>query len=304
MFTRRTCPPLIVCTLAALAGAAEPVLRVYDVRDLVAVLPSQPVVVQGVPILKDVPIIGQFYRPEGAAQPAGAPATASPTEVVVSRLCGQLQLQQEELLSGVYVVTGELPQHEQLVKLLDNVRTLYEGAYEFDLFAYPVAAPQAPAVGAGADTQSAMLHARQMLPRRVESRIVITEEVSYVRDWVPIVGTSSVGYDPDIGTVTKGLRLVLTAGGTQSADAHGAPINLRIRGEFADAQIAKQSSPLAPVSGGTLELGLPTVTSRSIECDIQLKPGQPTVLAVIPGAKAGESIVLAGALRELRGPGQ
>jgi hypothetical protein len=90
----------------------------------------------------------------------------------------------------------------------------------------------------------------------------------------------------------------VTAGAADSPTDGVIPV--RVRGEWIDAHIDRQSSPLAPTGGGNLEIGLPVTTTRSIESDLRVKPGQPTVLAAFPSSKAGESIVLGGAVRELR----
>jgi len=303
--------------LTAAAPAQDPVLRIYDTRDLAAVLPAsaQGGVISIVPRLE-----GDLSNPSGIVRLSLTPQlngsttqSASSADVVVSRLCDQLQLQKESLIDGVYIVTGEAGQHEQLVKLLEDVRSLYQGAYDLELFIYPMAAAQAPGLGAPADSQAVTLRARQVIARRVESRLDFTEELTYIRDWQPVVGNDSVGYDPDPATVTRGLRLTVTAGavdrepatpGAGSSPAASNPaapaVPLRLRGEWIDAVIERQSALLAPVSGGELELGLPHTTTRTIESDLRLPLGQPSVLAVIPGAKPGEVIVIAGAIRELK----
>jgi len=326
--TARFALPLAL-TLSAAAAFAQPadsselVLRVYDARDLAAALPAPTRAGARHGTLSIVPRItpsgenGSEVRLgialEGGAE--GTTAAAGPVsavDLVVTRLCDQLSLSREELVEGVYVISGAAAQHERFVKLLQDVRSLYEGAYEFELYSYPAAAAQAPGVGAPAELQTVTLRTRQVIARRVESRIAITEEITYVRDWVPIVGHQSVGYDSDTGTVTKGVRIAVTAAGADpvNAPAHaaargpdgsaGAPVSLRIRGEWCDAIIEKQPSPLGPLSGGTLELGLPRIVTRTIESDLRVTLGQPTVLAVVPGTKPGEVVVIAGTLRELR----
>ncbi len=294
-------------SLPALSALADPVLRVYDTRDLAAVLPSG----SGGGTITIVPrletdgsgstlqrlTLGVQHSDEGLV-------TASPADLVVTRLCEQLQLQKESLGDGVYLVTGEADQHVQFVKLIEDVRSLYQGAYELELFTYPVAAAQAPALGAAPDSQSVTLRTRQVIARRVESRIDLTEELTYIRDWQPVVGNDSVGYDPDPDVVTRGLRLAVTAGAVNDApegrgSAGSGRIPLRLRGEWIDATVERQSSPLAPLSGGNLELGLPRITKRTIESDLRVPLGQAVVLAVVPGTKAGESVVIAGTVREL-----
>lgn len=319
-----TVPRLALATLTLLAicgtALAEPVLRVYDVRDLSAVLPARATggTVTIVPVLRDVPLQnsdGGTLRLETRYE-GGPNANLSSTELVIARLCQQLKLEPEQLMEGVYVVTGEEAQHEQLMKLLEDVRSLYQGGYEFELFAYPGATAQAPALGTPADPKLAALCTRQVIARRVESQVNVTEELTYVRDWVPVVGNESVGYDPDPGTVTKGLRLTVTAGGAEKAAGQdrasaaprgsgeqsgaGGTASLRVRGELIDAQIEKLASPLAPDSGGMLELGLPRTSTRTIQSDLRVTLGQPCVLAVVPGTKPGEIIVIAGTLRELK----
>ncbi len=317
----------LVLSALAFSRAAplnEPILRVYDTRDLAAALPASPGSVAGgfyhlVPRLESSGPDGALVRLDfaPASGTAKAAESAAPADLVVSRLCDQLSLQREPLVEGVYLITGEAEQHEQFVKLLEDVRSLYQGAYELEIFAYPASAAQAPALGASAESTGVTLRSRQVIGRRVESHIAMTEEISYVRDWQPVVGNSSVGYDPEPGTATKGLRLAVTAGAVERAGGSSAPgggrarpapdsasseavVTLRVRGEYMDVQIEKQSSPLGPLSGGALELGLPHTITRTIESDMRLPLGQPSVLAVVAGAKPGEVLVIAGAIRELK----
>lgn len=306
-------------SIALSAGNVEPVLRVYDTRDLAAALPSgnpSPGILTILPRFESSGPDGGLLR-LGVSGPAPSKdaAAVSPADLVVSRLCEQLSLQKEALVEGVYLITGEDAQHEQFVKLLEDVRSLYQGAYELEILVYPAPAAQAPAIGSDAEPQSVTIRTRQVIGRRVESRIAVTEEISYIRDWQPVVGNESVGYDPDPGTVTKGLRLIVTAGGVEhaapeparrtgrpasEADAPQSVVSLRLSGSLTDAVVEKQSSPLAPLSGGSLELGLPRLSTRTIESDLRIVPGRTTVLAVVPGTKPGDTLVIAGTLRELR----
>lgn len=287
------------------AYAGEPVLRVYDARPLSAVLPRRdaaplPGAAYAFPARTD----GSAANPVPAGRSGGAPAGGS-VEQIVGRLCDQLGLASEPIGDGVFLVSGEAAQHEQFSKLVEDLRSLYGGSYELELATFTVPAAQAPAVGSACDAQTATLRTRQVVARRVESRITMTEEIGFVRDWVPVVGNDAVGYDPDPGVVVKGLRLCVTVGGTEGASPGGGRpgagvVSVKLQGEWCDAVIEKQGSPLGPQGGGVLELGLPHVALRSIDSEARISPGQLSVLAVVPGSRAGEAVVIAGAVREVK----
>src|SRR5688572_2533232 len=94
-------------------------LRVYDLRDLAAMLPTQ----------QD-----------------GAPAA----DTLVGTLASSLGAQHRRLLDGVYAVAAPADTHQVLVQNLDRIRQLHGETYQIAIAAYAVDAAGVPQLGAAA----------------------------------------------------------------------------------------------------------------------------------------------------------
>lgn len=112
------------------------------------------------------------------------------------------------------------------------------------------------------------------------SNIYVATQVSFVSDLTPIVSQSAVGFDPQLGVVNEGVRLVVD--GVISADRRYVTLNV-------DASVAKiegfVNTPVTAVAGGQLVnsaatasfIQRPTVTVTQVQTTVTV-PDQGTIL--------------------------
>lgn len=258
MFTPfATAAALAVASLSG--GAAAPVVRVYDARDLAAAMQS-PGRAEGVDAL----------------------------EPVVEELAASLTVMANRIAPGMYTLVGDEKNVDEWVRLARQVLDAHAGGYvvEIALLTAPAASP--PAIGSEAGTANLVLRSRQSIPRRVEAPFNITEERTYIARWQPVVADSSVGYDPGTATVTSGLVASVLVG---AGDDSLAGVSIRISGVVSKADVIEVPITL---SSSSLPIGLPVVASRTFLGEAHVSD-KPTVLAVIPGFEPGECIVIAAA---------
>lgn len=301
-------------TLVALASPAfaDPTLRLYDVRDLASVLPARdaaglPAPELGVKVNVDEreKIALRFAQMAAQRRMERSPEKPVEAESAVDdymlKLCGALSLVGSKLADGVFSIEGEAAQHEQLTRLIQETFNLYKGRYEADISCYSAKAAEAPAIGAAPGEQPAQLRARTTLARRVPVLIEATESVSYVDDWTPVVSEQVVGFDPQTAVMEKGLRLTLTIGGTDAAGAQGKdqPVSFRLCGNIADIKVEDREIPGMSSGPPNAFLSLPHASVRSVNAEMNLVPGKPVVVAVVPGFALGEVIVVSATVRTL-----
>lgn len=275
--------------LAPGASADDRVLRVYDLRDVGAVLPA---------LRKPQPPLGQPYwlfRDEGAPSPfvptpgGGKPAT--PIDSLVSQLCNPLNLMGEPIADGVYLVAGERAGHEQFAQLVESVRAVYTPRCDIEVLAVVVPEDKAPAVGTPytpAQPPAPLRRIAASVPRRVPTTLESTETRAYIGDWTPVVADHSVGYDPQTAGIRSGLSLEVCPGaeGPQGT-------SVRITGSLCESTLTFGTLPL--ITGepnSAISIGLPASSVRDITSAITMPSATPTVAAVVTGFKPDEAILI------------
>jgi hypothetical protein len=308
-------------------ASMEPVSKMYDLRDLAALLPpaapspqarasTDPltsVSVRKVPILGDLPLLSPMFIVKEADQPA-APQTEiilpsvspvpnagpddAPTDLLVGKLCNLLSLQSEELVENVYFIEGEEANQAKFSEAIERVRALYLDRVQIEVSCYEVDAASAPNIGdAAPKSDKPAISAKAVAIRKTLTPVQATRTVSYVSRWTPIVGDSAVGLEPGTSTVTDGLALGIRVTG------EGDSARVGIQGAITKAEIASVQVPadqamaganVALSPGGPLvTIGLPRIDRRSIATDVTIKMNQPTVVACVPGFKEGKQVVVA-----------
>lgn len=250
-------------------------LRVYDLRDLAAVLPPQ----------RD-----------------GAP----PTDTLVATLAHTLGIEERRLLDGVYAVIAPADTHAVLQENLERIRALHGEIYHLTITAFSVDAASAPDVGSPAAAPipngAPVARISSSIPRRVATPVESTREITYIGDWTPVVGDSAVGYDATPNSEVEGLRLVATVGAAPDAPAAGAEGAdgagelLQLSGHLQRVELRNISAPALTATGekhdAVLPIALPTVDTRHIHASLRVPAGRPTVVAVVDGFEPGRAIVV------------
>lgn len=312
MITPRLLATAVSLSLAC-SAMADPTLRLYDVRDLAAVLPVQgmtslPPSPFGTPIdvdqrekmtlrraeaLMELPMMVGANRPE---------PPKSAVDEFMDQLCASLSVGHTKLAEGVYTVQGEQNQHQQLSELLSSTFELYRGKYELDLVCFVAKAADAPAVGSSPTGVEPLCRARATMGKRVPLLIEAVERMSYIEDWTPVVSEQVAGFDPQTAVIEKGMRLTVTVGGAdvQPEDSEAAPVFVRMNGTIADVKLLDREVP--GVGGGPPSpfVTLPASSTRSVNSELKLPPGKSAVVAVVPGFAPGEVIVIAATVTPLR----
>lgn len=312
MTALRTHVPVFAYCALALSALADPTLRLYDLRDLASVLPSEqpsflPTPELGVKVNieereKILLRFAQVADPRRFERKAsGDPEPGSAVDDFMHKLCGALSVGSTKLAEGVYTVEGEANQHEQLTRLIQDTFNLYRGSYEADIVCYTAKASDTPAVGGSPGEHLALYRARTTMARRVPALLEAIERVSYIEDWTPVVSGQVVGFDPQTAVMEKGVRLAVIVGGADAPDADNEdrPILIRLSGNIADIKVQEREIPGVGDGPPAAFLSLPGASVRSVKAEMNLVPGKPTVVAVVPGFAPGEVIVVSAAVRPI-----
>lgn len=324
------------CAVATLAAAAwaERSIKMYDLRDVAAVLPARDIAVANpqessvallspgklatgmmthdVPILSDIPIVGMSFRKPGVESapladqhpPAGEPA-GSPTQRLVGNACGALGATATEIVQDVYIIEAEDFEHAQLAEIFENVRALYKDRVEITVSVYEVDSAKSPAIGAASTLgDGAAMTARTVAARKSAVPVIATRDLTYISRLSPIVGDSAVGLEPGTSQVTDGLTLVVRVTGTEEqprASLSGMISKTQIEQSTvpADQAMAAASVTLSP-GGPLLAIGLPRTERRSLRSDVGLEPGRPVVACVTPSFAPGKSLVVTLGVRTIK----
>ena len=309
-----SCPADVISE--PIASSAQPednpnMLIVYDVRDLATML-SPEEGAAGVPMLKDVPLIGNLFR-RGAPGGAGETSAEQPTtkRSVINSLAEASSMIIQTISPGILAATGTKDQHDLFQRLITQLRTVDSGSFEIEITVSKAQGEQAPAIGQPFNATGDVERVKQAIRGRAEALIHATESIAYISEWVPVVGNSSVGYQPQTKEVVSGLRLVASV-----SPATAGRVDLRISGTLDRADVkTTKNAVVAPgnaaVGAGQgvpsdLGIGLPTVQSRSIQCELAVPFEQAIVIAVATGFDSGgptNAVVIAAKIRQLRPPG-
>lgn len=278
----------LAATQTAHSQADSTPWKLYDIRDLMAVIPS-PRVDTETSRRVEFQSIMQPVTPE----PESVRETQSQVDQLMDRLCDALGLRCKQFLAGVYGIEAEEDEHTQIVQLLEEVRALYATRYEVEVFWYPVASDQAPSAGEEAKPTDPLHRHRLVVSKGTPTPLTQVSLYRYVDSLQPVVATSSAAYDVKTRTATDGLQATILVGiGEEDLNV----TSLQITGDLRRVSMDKTSAPIVH-EGSTLRVDLPVVTIRSVQCSRRVGIGALTVLTVVDGFEEGECLVIAARVR-------
>ncbi|MEZ6234911.1 MAG: hypothetical protein R3B68_12030 [Phycisphaerales bacterium] len=263
--TRQCGTPITKASAQPDDGVEVAVRRIYDLRDLAAMLPTTE-------SLDEV--------------------TRTVWDELVSAYWVPLQ-------PGVYVSDAEPSKHEQAEEAFEMLRTLYGESYSVRLECVQVYRDVDVRLGGGrpeTDEPHPAALVEQMVRRRSAASISATERIQYIADWQPIVSNNAVGYDPDIRTMEHGLvgSMLIGAGPDQ-----GGRVSVRFTGSISQGGVQESmvEAPGASVVSG-LPLGLERRAERVFDLRGAVPLGRATVIGVLDGFEPDLQLVV---LIEVRG---
>jgi hypothetical protein len=280
----------LTLTPAARAQTDSTPWKLYDVRDLMSVIPPPKVNME----------TSQRVMLESLLQPV-TPDTGSTGEApgqveqLMDKLCDALGLQCKQFLVGVYGIEAREEEHAQILELIEQVRALYVKLYEVEIFWYPVPADQAPSPGQEAKPTDSSHRHRLVVPSRTPTPLTQVSLHTYVAGLQPVVATSSAAYDVQTRTAADGLQATVLVG-VGEEDPH--TTSLQITGDLRRVRMDRKSAPIMN-EGATLQVDLPVVTIRSVQCSQRIGLGANTVLTVVDGFGEGQCIVIAARVEAL-----
>lgn len=274
-----SCVSLVsVLTVALAAGSsasAQETWKLYDLRDLIAVLPST------TPPDDDEPYLA---------------AGAQSADELMERVCNALGVHHAPFLGGVYGVEAGDAEHTQVRQLLERIRSLYAEPYAVELVWFTAPTGETPSIGDEVAPAEPHHRHRLVVARRTPTPLAVVTRYSYVSDLTAVVATSAATHDPRTASTDAGLRLsVLVGAGPEEAGT----TSIQLVGELRRVTMGRKSAPIGTFEMGSMAIELPTVSTRSIRTDLRVEHGKMTVLNVLDGFREGECIVLAGSLRKL-----
>jgi len=263
---------------------AEPsgaVWRLYDLRDLLGVLPPNPCATQPA---KDT------YQSSGWTQQWLAYARAHIDQPDLNTLFEELQgvvgFTAWRLFDGVYAVVADEQAHEQFTAMLDQIRRLYAERLQIEVSCYRVPASQQPSVGDEAPEGPPLFRQQFVAPRRAPVRISRLRERTYVTELAPQVAESAVGYDARVATAEEGIVLWVLVGAGPD-DPEVAAVSLA--GEFR--QLADQRASGALTAD--LKLDLPALEVVRVHSTANVPWGRRTVVCTVSGFSDSEMLLVA-----------
>jgi len=245
---------------------AEPTLKLYDLRDLVATVPVDSERTQEERIKK---IVENFHYHMGL------------TFVM--------------WLPGIYSVEAEEAQHAKFHQMLYQFRTLFEDRYEVEIVQYTIEMADVPSIGDEVSPASFVRRQRLVTTRRTPTPVEIISRHTFVSEIVPVVATDAVGYVVETDQVDEGLRVSLLVG---AGEENEQTTSIHLFGSVREVVMGKMSGSLED-ERSPLQVELPMERSRSIQSNLRIPFGKLTVLAVTAGFDGTDSIVIAAMVRKL-----
>ena len=284
---------LVVTVLLAPAASAraESSWKLYDLRDLMAVIPP----------LRTGELASTRAMLESLLQPV-TPKSPSIFEVkgsvdnVMEDLCDALDLSQyARLVAGVYVVEAEETEHALIVQMLEGIRGMYAEQYEVEIIWFSVASDQAPSAGSEASPVDPPHRHRLVAPRRTPTPLTRVSLHTYVAGLQPVVAQSAAAYDVQTRSIADGLQATILVGaGKEDAGS----TSIQISGDLRSVTMGKTSAPIT-YAGSELRVDLPIVSVRSIQTNRDIEFGRLTVLTVVDDFEDGQCVVIAASVRKL-----
>ena len=266
-------PMLMICFLFPVVcgyqtALAEPTLKLYDLRDLVAT----------------IPVDSERTQEERI-------------EDIVANLVHHMDLglAYNMWLPGIYSVQAEEAQHTRFRQMLNQFRELFEERYEVEIVQYTIEMADVPSIGDEVSHASFVRRQRLVTTRRTPTPVEMISRHTFVSEIVPVVATDAVGYVVETDQVDEGLRVSLLVGAGEE-DEHTTSIHLF--GNVREVVMGKMSGSLED-DRSSLQIELPVERSRSIQSNLRIPFGKLTVLAVTAGFDGTDSIVIAAMVRKL-----
>ena len=257
--------PPVVCGTAY----AEPTLKLYDLRDLVAT----------------VPVDSERTQEERIKK-------------IVENLVSGMNLTYDVWLPGIYSIQAEDAEHVKFRHMLNQFRELFEERYEVEIVQYTIEMADVPSIGDEVSPASFVRRQRLVTTRRTPTPVEIISRHTFVSEIVPVVANGAVGYAPETDQVDEGLRVSLLVG---AGEEYEKTVSIHLFGNVRQVVMGKMSGPLAD-DRSPLQLELPVERSRSIQSNPHIPFGKLTVLAVTAGFDGSDSIVIAAMVRKLEDP--
>ncbi|MBX3368070.1 MAG: hypothetical protein KF912_12230 [Phycisphaeraceae bacterium] len=254
-------------------------LRVYDTRDFLA-YGSQGGTLTLVPHLVNGPDGGTIELKPRIVQ--------TDLSDVVLEIAGVSGLAASRLQSGVYLVTGAQPAHEQFVLALDALRATNGDRYIVRLEAQSVVVDNVPSPGDPAPAMSGgpIFRSYQTINARAESVVQAMATDQYVSGWVPVVSESAVGYQVQYSRAENGFAGQVTVGAGEASDGS---VMIQLTGVAVQSDI---STMMIKLSGDELPLNMVHRQERSINSSIVAPIGQRVVLTSVSGFEPGSTIII------------
>jgi hypothetical protein len=282
----------------AATASAEVSWKVYDLRDLIGLIPPKAPPTPS-PAVDDDDQMFDFGEPKTAPVCPSVPDPAASVEELVGRICDALSVTYTSLLAGVYGVEAEDDQHAEIQELVSRVRDLYAERYEVELVWFTTSSSTAPSV-ADKIALPELPHRHQLVvTRRTPTPVAVVTRHTYLSDLAAIVGTGATAYDPETASVQDGFELSMLVGADEE---RGDATSIRLAGEFRRVTLGKTAAPLAYQETTISAIELPTVAVRSVQADLPVEARKVTVLSVLDGFAEGECVVLAASIQKLQRP--
>ena len=287
------CLIVVVLLAGTVSARAESSWKLYDLRDLVALIPPVPT--------------GQPASPKAMLESLLQPVTpVSPSifedkggvDKVIEDLCDALGPHvYARLAAGVYVVEAGETEHALIVQMLEGIRGMYAEQYEVEIIWFSVESDQALSVGSEANPTDPPHRHRLVAPRRTPTPLTRVSLHKYVAGLQPVVAQSAAAYDVQTRSIVAGLQATILVGaGKEDAET----TSIRISGDLREVAMGKTSAPITH-EGAELQVELPVVSVRSIQSNMRVEFGKLTVLSVVDGFEDGECFVIAVSVRKLDG---
>jgi hypothetical protein len=291
---------LIGAAATASTASAERSWKVYDVRDLIGLVPPPPPSKAEL-CAKQAAIasIGGGQSIFGAITAPKLDPKRSPAESVdamMKRLCDEMGVVYAVLFSGVYGIVAEETEHATLQVMLESVRGLYVGRYAVELLWYTVAPDQTPTIGDVVQPAEATHRHRLVATRRTLVELVEVTQHTILAGQGPVVAQSAVGYQPSTESVESGLRLSLIVGADKETDA---TTTILVAGDLRRVVPDRMSGKLLGAMTQNIGIELPEIRVRSIHSNIRIEFGKLTALSVLDGFDEGGCIVVSASVQKL-----
>ena len=276
------------CTtlLSATATSAQESWKLYDLRDLIDLLPAPSPPPRAAQTTPRASFLGTPTTRAPAPQ-------RDPVDELIRRICGDITVDHRLLFQGIYGVLAEEEAHMTLVSRLESVRELYTQRYDVEILWFPTPVTQSPTIGAEVNASEPLHRDRLVVTGRAPARLIRVSQLAYVSGIDPIVGTGAMGYASETDVAESGLNLSILVGAGRET---GTGTSIRIRGELREVTMGKMSGPVATMEARSMEIELPTISIRSIQSNIGIEYGKLTALAVVDGFRSGECIVVAASI--------